>query len=248
MKALALRRTSYGESDLVVQFFTEQSSLLSAFARGARNSKKRFPHRFHPGGLYDIELQERGQMPSLLRCELSDYDSQLMDKEEKFFRWMMVIEWLSLEHPHAPSFSEVLALREAMKGETSESAFHSFFIRETVEHGFEPELQVCVHCREDVLEEIRFSLIEGGLIHKRCGSGLSLSQESHRFMKESLSSLSGALSESMAKELEPITIPYLEMQLGRPFRTRQVFRESTSAISIKESEQPARAVPTYLEA
>jgi len=41
--ALLLRRTERGDSDLVVQFFTEKRGMVSAIAYGARRSRRRFP-------------------------------------------------------------------------------------------------------------------------------------------------------------------------------------------------------------
>ena len=41
--AVILRRTPVGESDLIVALFTRDHGRVSAVARGARRSRKRFP-------------------------------------------------------------------------------------------------------------------------------------------------------------------------------------------------------------
>jgi DNA repair protein RecO (recombination protein O) len=42
MRGVVLRRVDYGESDLILHLFTREAGRLSALARGARRSKKRF--------------------------------------------------------------------------------------------------------------------------------------------------------------------------------------------------------------
>ena len=56
--ALLLRRVPFGEADLIVTFFTEERGALSALARGARRSSKRFS-ALEPMHLLRISVDER---------------------------------------------------------------------------------------------------------------------------------------------------------------------------------------------
>ncbi|HEY6077937.1 MAG TPA: DNA repair protein RecO [Polyangiaceae bacterium] len=57
--ALLLRRVEYGESDLVLTLLTRRLGKLSALARGARRSSKRFGGALEPMHSLLIELDER---------------------------------------------------------------------------------------------------------------------------------------------------------------------------------------------
>lgn len=57
--ALVLRRTPYGEADLVVSLFTKSAGRLSALARSARKSQKRFGGSLEPLHTLEVELDER---------------------------------------------------------------------------------------------------------------------------------------------------------------------------------------------
>jgi DNA repair protein RecO (recombination protein O) len=57
--ALILRRTPYGEADLIVTLFTESAGRLSALARSARKSQRRFGGSLEPLHTLEVQLDER---------------------------------------------------------------------------------------------------------------------------------------------------------------------------------------------
>lgn len=56
--ALVLRRTPYGDTDLVVTLFTESLGVVSALARAARKSQRRFGGQLEPLHTLHVELDE----------------------------------------------------------------------------------------------------------------------------------------------------------------------------------------------
>jgi DNA repair protein RecO (recombination protein O) len=56
--ALVLRRTPYGELDLVVSLFTESIGRVSALARSARRSQRRFGGSLEPFHTLEVQLEE----------------------------------------------------------------------------------------------------------------------------------------------------------------------------------------------
>ena len=58
--ALLLKRVEHGESDLVVALFTERLGRVSALARGARKSQKRFGGALEPFHTLDVDMEEPG--------------------------------------------------------------------------------------------------------------------------------------------------------------------------------------------
>jgi DNA repair protein RecO (recombination protein O) len=59
LTAVVLGTVDYGESDRVVVLLTRERGKLSAFARGARASRKRFGGALQPFTLLDAEVRER---------------------------------------------------------------------------------------------------------------------------------------------------------------------------------------------
>ena len=70
-RALLLRRVSYGESDLVVTLFTESLGRISALARGARRSQKRFGGALEPMHTLVVRVDERAGAELLALREAS---------------------------------------------------------------------------------------------------------------------------------------------------------------------------------
>jgi DNA repair protein RecO (recombination protein O) len=60
LRAVVLRSVDYGERDRVVTLFSRERGKLSAFARGARSSRRRFGGVLEPFTLLAAEFTERG--------------------------------------------------------------------------------------------------------------------------------------------------------------------------------------------
>jgi DNA repair protein RecO (recombination protein O) len=58
-RALLVKRVEYGESDLVLTLFTERFGRVSALARGARKSARRFGGALEPMHTLEVRLEER---------------------------------------------------------------------------------------------------------------------------------------------------------------------------------------------
>jgi DNA repair protein RecO (recombination protein O) len=59
-RALLLRRTEHGDTDLVLALFTEREGRVSALARSARRSQKRFGGALEPFHTLAVEMDEPG--------------------------------------------------------------------------------------------------------------------------------------------------------------------------------------------
>jgi DNA repair protein RecO (recombination protein O) len=58
-RALLVKRVEYGEADLVLTLFTERYGRVSALARGARKSSRRFAGALEPMHTLEVRLEER---------------------------------------------------------------------------------------------------------------------------------------------------------------------------------------------
>jgi len=60
LRAVVLRTVDYGERDRIATLFSRERGKLSAFARGARASRRRFGGALEPFTLLSVEVSERG--------------------------------------------------------------------------------------------------------------------------------------------------------------------------------------------
>lgn len=75
-QAIILSSTDYGDSDRIVSLFTLEHGRLKAFAKSARNSKKRFGGSLEPTSLVDafITVKENGlsRLEKTENCQIHD--------------------------------------------------------------------------------------------------------------------------------------------------------------------------------
>jgi DNA repair protein RecO (recombination protein O) len=82
--ALLLRATDYRDADRIVTLFTRDAGKLSALARGARGSKRRFAGSLEPYSVIRVELEEgRGELLTLKRADLKLPFVQLLSELDR---------------------------------------------------------------------------------------------------------------------------------------------------------------------
>jgi DNA repair protein RecO len=228
MRALVLRKIPFGESDLILRFLLETGEVISAFAAGGRNSKKRFPHQFNPTGLYDLDggrKEKTSKLSRISKCDLIDFKSEISDSMEVFCRWAIVLEWISLDEENGFDFEEILNLRETLSQNLG--FYFQFFLQQMKLHGLHPELEKCVICQACVKDRIIFHFEDGGVAHSHCADGEDLSRESLNFIAATFrEAASPDLSAKSIREFDRIILPFLEWQLGRRLKTQKVFADA----------------------
>lgn len=222
MKGFILKRTPYGESDLILTVLLEDSQRVTTFAPAGRKSKKRFPHQFDLTGLYDWMWTREASSTRLIRLAQADLVSwapEISKDFESWTRWLIILEWISRDPEPGEVFSALLEIREGLRGGEGARLFHQFFQIEMKRHGIFPELDHCARCQKAVSEETHFCLNQGSVVHADCQSGLPLSPESRAFLKNP----HGLLKDSL--DLDRISVPYLMQQLDVQLKTQSVFEQ-----------------------
>jgi DNA repair protein RecO (recombination protein O) len=111
-RALILKRSKYGESDLIVQFLCQNGAKLSAIARGALRSKKRFG-----GGVLEpthyVEIQYKtqnneGRLAVLEEASLIDGFEKLRSQYDRLQAALKVVEVIGQLGQEGDSHSENL--------------------------------------------------------------------------------------------------------------------------------------------
>jgi DNA repair protein RecO (recombination protein O) len=196
-EALVLRVIEFGESDRIVHLLVPDSGRLSAIAKGARRSVRRFP------GTLDLFNQLRVQVerPRSASTSLARLDSAalirafpgLRAEAARFALGCYLVELLDRLAPEAAARSDaqrlfafaLAALEHAAVAPLDPRLRPLLELRALDALGLRPELRRCVRCgvelraASDAAGEARprrpvaFHVAEGGPVCERCAAGVS---------------------------------------------------------------------------
>lgn len=248
LAAVVLRAVDYGESDRVVLLFSRERGAVSAFARGARVSRRRFGGALEPFTLVSAELRERpgaellglesvavdrgfgGIRADLARIACAGYAAELTR------------ELVRDHEPHRELFDLLVAYLSALDaGPARPSALRAFELGALRAAGFMPRLDACARCGAGLSPgPVRFDAEPGGALCPECGplagpGAVALSAGTLRALR---SLQEGGLA---AAEAEPLAPPagrearealtrFVEHLLGRRLKSRAFLDEMGSML------------------
>ncbi len=179
--AILLRKTEYGESDLILTLLSPDHGRLSVIAKAAKKSRRRF------GGVLEVftELEavvERGRgLPRLREASLKNPFTRI---REHPLRTGYAGLWAELAHDGAAEdlpqgdLYDLLrfALGELDRGELAAELLHlAYLMRLLTLMGHAPCLECCVRCRMPAenlsVRDLRVDLERGGVCCPRCMEG-----------------------------------------------------------------------------
>jgi len=237
--AVVLKTTDYGESDRVVAMLSQEHGRLSAFARGARASKRRFGGALEPFTLVAAELRERHG------AELWALESVAVRRAFGAIRGDLARiacagyacdlgRALVRDHePHPELFAHLVALLgrldEAPARPETLRAFELLALRDA---GLSPRLDACARCGAQLadLRGLAWSP-EGGLVCGSCRTGLpravacseAAAQALVRLAAEELQA--GALPAGVGAEVRDLLSRFIEQQVGGKLPSRKFLDE-----------------------
>jgi DNA repair protein RecO (recombination protein O) len=241
--AVVLRSVDYGDADRVVTLLTEERGKISAFARGARASKRRFGGALEPFTLLDAELTERASSDlwtldsvsvrrgfgsirqDLARIGCAGYACELArelvrEGEAQPELFALVVEYL-----------ERLDARPA-----DPTALRAFELRALRAAGVVPRLDACARCGGSFAADARLRLDpgEGGALCGRCGPAHArapiVSAETaaalSRLLEGDFDGAAGVpLPQPSAVEARDALAAYIEHHLGKRLQSRKFLDE-----------------------
>ena len=199
-EALVLSTVDYGEADRIVTMLTREHGKLSAFAAGARKSKRRFAGALEPFMRLRVHLVEtRG---SSVRLESADIQAGYYAARgdlSLIARALYSVELCrELTRDHEPQ-PELFALLEEYLGrldakEAGPTSLLAFELSALAHAGLMPRFDACALCGGPTGERPRFDQSHGGAVCEPCGgrareavaippellSGLLALQQGHR--------------------------------------------------------------------
>jgi DNA repair protein RecO (recombination protein O) len=174
-----LRSIDYRDSDRIVTLLTEDHGKLSALARGARRSQRRFGGALQPYVLMQAEFRlGRGDLAHLERVHAErSFHSILrsLDAIGAAGAALAVIRERIPDHEPEPMVFEaaVSFLGALDRGAPPEEALLSLQIRVLTMLGFAPTLDRCVGCAKVLTprKSASFDASRGGIVCRACGGG-----------------------------------------------------------------------------
>ncbi len=180
-EAIVLRSTDYSESDRILTLFTRTNGKLSAIAKGAKKSKRRFVGRLDVVTCVEAMLFKSRSMElaRLDEARLIDGYTELKGDMERlgYASYMVELadEFTPPGEPNEAMFEHLKGFLHMLRGAVStESAARFFEVRLLDIAGLMPHLTGCVSCRKDTVEErMCFVMVRGGLLCRGCmGQGI----------------------------------------------------------------------------
>ncbi len=173
-EALVLSTLDYGESDRLVTLLTREHGKLTAFAAGARKSKRRFAGALEPFMRLNVQIVEtRGSTVRLDSADiLAGYYTARQDLA-LIARALYSVELcreLTREHePHLELF-ELLAqyLGRLDAKEAGPTSLLAFELSALAHAGLMPRFDACALCGGPLGEQPRFDQAHGGAVCEPC--------------------------------------------------------------------------------
>ena len=188
--AIVLRTVDYGEADRVVTLFTRQVGKLSALARGARKSVKRFGAALGLFGVGEAVLVDK---PNVELSALERFDGArgfpaLMSDVAKVahggYACEVVRELIPPRQPEPEIFELLVTFFAALEAAPARAeTLRIFELRLLDALGLRPQLEACVACGSDELGAIGdvLDVRRGGVVCAHChGHGRPLVDDVRR--------------------------------------------------------------------
>lgn len=178
--ALLLRAVDYRDADRIVTLFTRGAGKLSAVARGARGSKRRFAGALEPYAVIRVELEpSRGELYTLKRAELQQPFPSILGELARMESAGAALALVREAHPNAV-IDEALFLCTLQyltvveyEGDPQRKLLLGFAMRVLALVGLSPRLDTCGRSGEPVPSDrsAYFDPVLGAVVARRFGGG-----------------------------------------------------------------------------
>jgi DNA repair protein RecO (recombination protein O) len=222
-EALLLRRIDYGESDLVLTLLTEKLGKVSALARGARKSMKRFGGSLEPMHTLALELDERpsAELFTLLEAKLKTPRAKILGSLAAMEAAGKALSWVRRaapprtpeEAPYAVLTTLLDRLADAPAPEPVAIALAEAGLQLLAAFGWGIDFERCVRCGRQAgkAQSASVDAARGGLVCRSCGGArLRISGVARERMASAAAGQVGVLT----REEAPSALSIVEAALG----------------------------------
>jgi len=195
LQAFVLSNSDYGESDRIVSLFTLEHGRLKGFARGARNSRKRFGPALETFARIDLQLNHKEGLSSLRSADVITLYPGIRAALGAIAHGLYaceLVEYLTPEGQPLPRLYRLLAayLEHLDSGKSDDADRRMFEINLLNILGYRPSLNGCSRCGSDFGERGALMQNGGELLCRFCAVA------GHQITSTSLRSLISCLATS----------------------------------------------------
>lgn len=238
-----LKSLSYGESDLIVTFYSREFGKINGIAKGAKRSKKRFANVFEPFSLTNIifSRKNRDMLAFIESCDIIDHYAIIRQDLEKTLTASYFIDLTDHFSPEGKSNENLFTLLadflELLTQENvSDAAIRFFEMRLLRIAGFEPALTACTRCKIPVTNGRTYYFYpkEGGITCAACArperydQGISAGTIRTLLLGKDMDMgkmKMVCLSESLALESRNILCGFISYVLGKEVKSLKVMEQ-----------------------
>jgi DNA repair protein RecO (recombination protein O) len=241
--AIVLRTVDYGEADRVVTLLTPARGKLSAIARAARKSTKRFGAGLSLFGVGEATLRERpgAELATLEAFHGARGFPHLMSDVAKVahggYACELVRELAPAHQPEPELFGLLVSLLELLDGAPARAETLRVFELAVLDAvGLRPELEQCIGCSSDALDGATFDARRGGLVCADCahGHGRALDGDARRALVRAQATplaeaAAFALAPSVNAACREVLAGLVTEHLGRPLKSLEFIAKLNAA-------------------
>ncbi len=169
IRALSLKKTKLGETDLIVTFLAEDGCQVRAVARGARKPGSRYGGRVEPFTVLDLMLHTGRTLESITDAEIVVSHSAVREDYDRAQAASVLADFLDKVSVECQTEDRLFALAcatldaiDVAEGDTLLGLVVAFLLKGMAMHGYRPQFDACVECGAATHGQTRFSLPLGG--------------------------------------------------------------------------------------
>lgn len=210
VRALALKKTKLGETDLIVTFLAEDGSQIRAVAKGARKPGSRFAGRVEPFVVVDLLLHSGRTLETVTDAQIvsahagvrGDYDRVVAASVVAGFLEKVSVERQADERLFGLA-SATLDAMESPEAEALPAVVTAFLVKGMAMQGYRPQFGICASCGAPTRRSRVFSLEAAGPLCERCTQSVRGTMAASPEAQDALE----AFMRSRMSELERLQVP-----------------------------------------
>lgn len=237
--AIVLGHVDYGEADRIVRLLTAERGVVSALARGARSSRKRFGGGLELGNrLRALIRRGRGELDTLDSAEVIDGRPHLRADLDRIALAAYCCELVgSLARPdHGEPrlfglLDVALLVLDAATASPTPVFRLAFEAKALTFAGYGPRLDACAVCGEPFGEDpLVYAPGAGGVLHTRCGGGSPITAAASGELESARRTPLAELLDRPAPDCALwLLYDHLLWQIGRPLRSQALLASLENA-------------------
>jgi DNA repair protein RecO (recombination protein O) len=235
-EGIILRRSNFGEANLILHIYTKDFGKIEVVARSARKEQGKLKGHLEPFLYCDFVIVNGRKMDTVANSFILEsflYLRENMEKALPAFSVLEIADKMTIEDYRDERVFYLLKKSLIFLNDNSKKDYVSnlllvlfFEINFLSLSGFRPHMEKCVFCGDKIIPgENRFSFSLGGALHSRCfdkcPDAISLSDESIKLIKFLEMKEVGA--ESYEKEIDKKLVHLSKIKVRNDLVFRDIF-------------------------